>query len=98
LTEDTDLQGKAFCDAGSHQFGESEMACRTCSSNDIDKIEIESNNSFVSDAGFRVAWEPLFGYYCNQCERLTMISLAERCIVCGKVEWLEDMDDEIFKS
>jgi hypothetical protein len=71
--------GKMFCDFSN------ELCCRTCNSADVERREV-----FVGNPMFWPVWktEPseddiMVSYYCDVCERLTMVSHAQHCAKCG---------------
>jgi hypothetical protein len=73
------------------------LTCRTCQGIDIEEVEIKTDAP-VNDLGWRIKTEPLFGYYCEKCDELTMVGQARHCLLCGKVEWRQTMDEEIFSD
>ncbi len=77
-----------------HSWSEEIETCRTCEGTDIEEVEIETGS--VLGGVLRVKTEPLYGSFCLSCEDLTMVSLARHCKICGAVDWLFTMDEDIF--
>jgi len=78
-----------------HEWSENLETCRTCEGIDIEETEIGTDSGGGS-GGLRVKTEPLYGYFCDECQNFTMVSLARHCALCGEVDWLNSMDEEIF--
>ena len=79
-----------------HDWSESLETCRTCEGIEIEEAEIEMDSS-VGSSGLRMKTEPLYGYFCEECQDFTIVSLARHCILCDEVEWLNTMDEDIFE-
>jgi hypothetical protein len=71
------------------------LACRTCQSIDVVEVPLESD-FVITPAGFRIKTEPLYGYFCGECDDLTMASPSRHCLLCGVVEWRRTTDEEIL--
>jgi hypothetical protein len=68
---------------------------RECEGIEIEEVEIETKSP-VNSLGWHIKTEPLFGYFCEECEELTMVSKARHCLQCGELVWLKTIDEEIF--
>ena len=77
-----------------HEWTDEIETCRNCEGIDVQSIAL--NSSDATPGVLRAPSEPLHGSYCTNCQSLTMVSPARHCTLCGKVDWVFDMDEEIF--
>ena len=81
-----------------HLWDDLEETCRRCGGREIVEIEIDTPSHLAAQNGLVVVAEPMLACYCVHCEELAMVSLAQQCFICGAVEFLQSMDDEIFSQ